>query len=254
MRDFLTFEETTPELTVVIPVYNRGPVLAPAIQEWRRYVQAGHTEIIIVENGSTDESYATALENAVDTPFVSFKVLQSSKGMGNALRAGIAASTGRRVLLTADDLPFGFTDLEAAAALPGEPLLIIGSKDHPQSQAGRGMLRSLSTVGFKAARRLILRSRIGDSQGTINVDGVWIRQMYRKFDDPGFLFSTQIVLAAEAQKQSIVEVPVTLTAVQGAKETSVTLRDVVKMGLGLIRLSTQRREFARPPHTEAATK
>ena len=114
------------------------------------------------------------------------------------------------------------------------------------------MLRSVSTGGFKFARRLILGSRIGDSQGTMNVDGTWIRQMHEHFDDPGFLFSTQIVLAAEAQKQSIVEVPVTLTTVQGEKETSVQLKDVLKMGLGLGRLRKQKRRFAVRPQSEAA--
>lgn len=250
----MTFDETKPDLTVVIPVHNSGPVLAPALQEWRRYLQSGRTEIIIVENGSSDDSYQTALKNAQDTPFVSFQVLQSDKGMGNALRRGIAASKGRRVLLTADDLPFGFTDLEGAAALPEQPLLIIGSKAHPRSQAGRGLLRSVSTGGFKLARRLILGSRVGDSQGTMNVDGTWIRQMYQHFDDPGFLFSTQIVLAAEAQNQSIAEVPVTLTTVQGEKETSVKPKDVVKMGLGLGRLRRQKRSFAVRPQSEAAAK
>ena len=250
----MTFEETMPDLSVVIPVHNSGPVLAPAIQQWRQYLQKGHTQIIIVENGSSDGSYQTAVENAVDTPHVSFEVMQSPKGMGNALRAGIAASNGRRVLLTADDLPFGFTDLEGAAALDDEPLLIIGSKAHPQSRAGRGFMRSLSTVGFKTARRLILGSRVGDSQGTMNVDGEWIRAMHHKFDDPGFLFSTQIVLAAEAQKQSITEVPVTLTVVQGEKQTSVTMKDVLKMGLGLGRLRKQKRDFSRVPQTGAAHK
>ncbi|MBP3034797.1 glycosyltransferase family 2 protein [Arthrobacter sp. zg-ZUI100] len=250
----MTFEETMPDLSVVIPVHNSGPVLAPAIQQWRRYLQEGRTQIIIVENGSSDESYQTALENAVDTPYVSFEVMQSPKGMGNALRCGIAASKGRRVLLTADDLPFGFSDLEGAAALDEEPLLIIGSKAHPQSQAGRGLMRSLSTGGFKAARRLILGSRVGDSQGTMNVDGEWIRQMHQKFDDPGFLFSTQLVLAAETQKQTIAEVPVTLTVVQGDKETSVTLKDVLKMGLGLGRLRKQKREFSLAPQTGSVKK
>lgn len=247
----MTFDEKQPELTVVIPVYNSGPVLAPAIQQWRSYLQAGLTEIIIVENGSTDDSYRTAVDNAVDTPHIRFKVMQSAKGMGNALRAGIAASSGRRILLTADDLPFGFTDLEGAAALPEEPLLVIGSKAHPKSRAGRGALRSLSTGGFKAARRLLLGSRVGDSQGTMNVDGDWIRSMHEKFDDPGFLFSTQIVLAAEVQNQPIVEVPVTLSMEQGEKQTSVRPKDVLKMGLGLLRLRGQRRTFAVLPQSEA---
>ena len=47
-------------------------------------------------------------EQAWAHPRVSLRLLRSAKGMGNAYRAGIAASRGERVVLTADDLPFGF--------------------------------------------------------------------------------------------------------------------------------------------------
>lgn len=235
------------ELSVVIPVYNGDRILAATMARLSQYLTTGHSEIIIVENGSSDNTLEVARENAVDTDTVKFRVLQSDKGMGNALRRGIQASSGQRVLLTADDLPFGVDDLERDAEISPKPHVLIGSKAHPHSVTPRGFMRSLSSGGFRVLRRLLLGSKIGDSQGTLLVDGDWLRKMVDRFDDPGFLFSTQVVYAAEQQRLNIVEVPVHLAPDDEPGETTIKLADVVKMARGLLTLRFRRREFMQIP-------
>lgn len=235
----------TVDLSVVIPAHNSAAVLAKTIAMWRQRSQTGAAEVIIVENGSTDATWEIAHREAVDTPTVQFVLMQSEKGMGNALRAGIAATRGQRVLLTADDMPFGFDDLDGAAQLATEPTIVIGSKAHVDSEAGRGVKRSVTTAGFKTLRRVVLGSRIGDSQGTLLCDGEWLRRVSPSCDDSGFLFSTQIVYAAELAGKGIAEVPVRLRRSADEKESSVRLSDVWKMGAGLVSMRRRRAAFRR---------
>lgn len=92
---------------------------------------------------------------------------RSAKGMGNAYRAGIAASRGARVVLTADDLPFGFDDLEAAEGVdPVVHPVVVGSKGHRDSDADRALLRGVLSRGFWALRRVVPGMRTLDPQGT----------------------------------------------------------------------------------------
>ena len=236
------------ELSVVIPAHNSALVLARSVERLRTYLRDVPGEILVVENGSTDATAAIARSLVTDeSPVV--RALTSPKGMGEALRAGVIASAGRRVLLTADDLPFGFDDLDGAAALPTTPAVVIGSKAHPRSTAARGSVRSLSTWGFRTLRRVILGSRVGDSQGTILVDGRWVRGMVDRLDAAGFLFSTQLCYAAELQGLDVVEVPVRLAEDHGPKASTVRMSDVWSMGVGLVGLRGERHLLRTGPHS-----
>lgn len=230
----------TVEMSVVVPAHNSAQVLAKTIQEWRTWPVLGGVEVIIVENGSTDDTWSVAQSTAIDTPGVTFVLVQSEKGMGNALRAGIAASRGRYVLLTADDLPFGFDDVDRFFELSTRPTITIGSKAHRDSNAGRGLKRSITTHGFRALRRMVLGSRVGDSQGTLICAGDWLRAVSSSCDDAGFLFSTQLVYAAELAGHSIVEVPVRLRPTSEEKTSSVRAHDVWLMAKGLARMRRAR--------------
>jgi glycosyltransferase involved in cell wall biosynthesis len=232
------------DLSVVIPIHNSTLVLGRTIERWLDRQKHGLTEFILVENGSHDLTWALANDLAKDTAHVRFVLDQSEKGMGNALRKGIALSTGRRVLLSADDLPFDFGDIEEAEKLDHEPTIVIGSKAHPHSDVTRERKRHVYTYGYRMFRKVLLGSRVGDSQGTIIADGEWLRANVENFDEPGFLFTTQLILAAEVQGVDIREVPVVLSADHAPKPSTVRAGDVWDMGFGLLRLRGKRRTLA----------
>ena len=223
-------------LSVVIPMHNSETVIHNTVGQWVERLDGQSAELILVENGSTDNTWIIAQDIARAQHNISRVVLQSEKGMGNALRAGIARSSGVRVLLSADDLPFGFSDLDSAENLGRHPDVVIGSKAHQDSVVERGILRSAFTNGYKMARRVILGSKVGDTQGTFFVDGEWLRSINHLLDEPGFLFTTQLVVYAESHGKELVEVPVALSDDHAPKTSTVGWRDVVSMGSGLVRL------------------
>lgn len=238
-------------LSVVVPAHNSADVIEHTVSRLAARLAGTDAEVLVVENGSSDATAEVAgrLVDLEGAPRV--RLLRSDKGMGNALRAGIAASTGTMVLLSADDLPFGFDDLDRAAELATRPDIVIGSKAHPDSDVERGALRSLSTWGFRMMRRIVLGSRVGDSQGTILADGPWLRAVAPDLDHPGFLFTTQLCFAAERQGLTIVEVPVRLSPDYAPKASTVRMSDVWAMGVGLMGLRRRGRRLAVPPDLPA---
>lgn len=229
------------ELSIIIPMHNSESVIERTIQRWKEKLVSGKNEIVLVENGSTDRTWEIASELASNNKNVTFTTIRSPKGLGSAYKAGIEASSGLRILLSADDLPFDFNDIDQASALKPAPKIVIGSKAHSESSVERGLLRQIFTLGYRIARFLVLGSKIGDTQGTFYVDGKWLKQVNTILDEPGFLFTTQLVVLAESMGIEILEIPVNLSNEHAPKQSTVKWKDVLEMGTGLIKL----RQFIR---------
>lgn len=234
------------DLSVVIPAHNSGAVLEETVRRFAERFAGQSAEIIVVENGSTDDTAAlcAAIADGWDTEGVSFVPMSSDKGMGNALRAGALASRGTRVLLTADDLPFGFDDVDGADRVEREtgrrPAVVIGSKAHPDSIVDRGLARAVMTRGFALLRRAILGTRTGDPQGTFVVDGELLRALAPHLTEPGFLFTTELDYAVESAGIRPVEVPIRLSDEHRGHASRISVGDVAQMAKGLLSLRGRR--------------
>lgn len=212
-------------LSVVVPTRNGEDVLTATLDRLAGRL-TGEDELIVVENGSTDQTTAL-LESIAEswTHVVPLTVLHSEAGLGNALRTGVLASRGDRVLLTADDLPFGFSDLDGFADLPADAVVAVGSKAHPGSRVDRSWRREAQSGVFRWLRRALLHSVVGDSQGTIWVDGHWARSFAAVSRETGLMWTVELVLAAEQQGVDVWEVPVALTESHDAGASRFRLRD-----------------------------
>ena len=233
-------------LSYVVPAHNSAAIIETTLHALRNRLAGRRAEIVVVENGSSDGTRALLQQvgQSWSHPDVPLVVLSSGKGLGYAYRAGIAASRGARVLLTADDLPFGFDDLEAADRLDRDTHpVVIGSKGHPDSDVGRGVLRWVLSWGFWLLRRGVLGMRTRDPQGTFVLAGDWARSLVPRLEEPGYLFTTELCYLAEGEGIQPVEVPVRLAADHGDHGSRIAVRDVWRMGVGLIGI--RRRHSAR---------
>jgi GT2 family glycosyltransferase len=89
-------------ITVVIPTYNRRQSLAYCLESlFRQTYPCDHFEIIVVVDGSTDDSreYLRQLK----FPCASQVIEQRNEGQASARNAGIRAANGKYILLLDDD-------------------------------------------------------------------------------------------------------------------------------------------------------
>lgn len=238
----------SPRFSYVLPVHNQEAALRGTVERLTaRLREFPGSEVLLVENGSSDASpeVCAQLARSHAAGSVPVRTARSPRGMGHALRAGIDLAMGDVLVLTAADLPFGFTDLEAYLGEQPRPRLAIGSKAHPASRTRIPLLRRVMSEVFRLLRRGVLGLRVGDSQGTILVDASLARALAPHLRCGDFLISTEIVAWGVHRGVVPVELPVTYTALGGS--TVSPWRDSLRMAAGLFTLRRRLHDAERVP-------
>lgn len=220
-----------PVLSIIVPAHNSGTRLEGTVDLLRRELGDAGIEVIIVENGSTDDTWEVAQRLAATSGPFPVLACQSDVGLGAAYREGIRRASGQTLLLTADDLPFGLTDIDAWRRVDATAL-VVGSKAHRESRVPRSLLRWV-----------VLGMTVADCQGTIFAPRDWLAARLPDLREDGYLASTEIVYLAQQQGKPVIEVPVTLAPRHDDGKTRIRLGDIRDMAFGLLRLRTRRREL-----------
>jgi glycosyltransferase involved in cell wall biosynthesis len=115
-------------LSIVLPCFNEQDNVVEAITQARcaaiRY--AFDYEVIVVDDGSSDETRAVADAVAARCPSVHVVAHDHNRGYGAAVRTGIAASRSTWVLLTDADLQFDLGELRLMLPLTIDHDLVAG--------------------------------------------------------------------------------------------------------------------------------
>jgi glycosyltransferase involved in cell wall biosynthesis len=92
-------------LTVVIPAYNRAGILKKALDGYRIQSPSGLIrELIVVDDGSTDNTEAVVEEVSKDCEFAVRYIRQSNKGPAAARNVGIREAQSQLILFTDSDI------------------------------------------------------------------------------------------------------------------------------------------------------
>ncbi|MFF7970755.1 glycosyltransferase [Streptomyces sp. NPDC007905] len=147
------------DLSVVIPAYNEEQRLGPTLVAVTRYLAGtGDTwEVIVADDGSTD---GTREVGALDHPGVRLVASPRNRGKGHALRLGVAASRGHRVLITDADLSAPIEELERLDKELGEGnAAAIASRSVPGAEIADRQHRVRELLG-RAGNFLIRRTAV----------------------------------------------------------------------------------------------
>ncbi len=206
-----------------------------------RLVPFEGSRVFLVENGSHDDSLSTALslQNSRVRVFS-----ESKAGVGYAYVRGIVETVKGKmtdwIVLTASDLPFGFSDLEAFQnRLTEDPslCLAVGSKYYQAKQNLRGpLLRRTMSSGYWLLRRCLLGMRTRDCQGSIFIRTDIARRLVPNIKARNYFFSTELIYSAEKAGIPVIELSVE-TASPIRPSTVRPFRDSACMLFQLMRLA-----------------
>jgi glycosyltransferase involved in cell wall biosynthesis len=244
---------TSPFVSIVIPAYNEGHRLPDALPKLVEVALAQELEIVFVDDGSSDDTAGLAETALERVPYARVIRLSQNSGKGAAVRAGVLAAAGEKIVYmdadlatTLDSLPGMLTALDTAD-------VAVGSRAAPGAVVRDVSLKRI-VMGrcYNRLARILTDIRLRDTQcGFKGYRAETARQLYQLSTVDGFGFDVEVLALAYRLRLRIVEVPVDWTAIEGTRVRPFV--DAIKMTRDLIRTSREVKHLKLPdPATTVA--
>ena len=231
-------------LSLVVPAYNEAERLPPSLARMREHLDAGgeEYEVIVVDDGSADDTYAAACALADGWPQLSVVRFDRNRGKGAAVREGMLRARGEHRLFTDADLSTPLEELpRLRAELQGSTHVAIASRGLVDSQieVHQQMRRELMGRTYNRLLQLIVLPGIHDSQCGFKVFTADAAvACFEPLRTMRFGFDAEVLLRAQALGWRIAEVPVRWRHVEASRVNSV--RDASRMLFDLLLLRVRR--------------
>ncbi|MFQ5653664.1 MAG: glycosyltransferase [Planctomycetota bacterium] len=234
-----------PHLSVVVPVYNEAGPLPHTVRQIRDTLEASGRswEIVIVSDGSTDDVEGALAPTLKEEPRCRLILEAVNRGKGAAVRRGIFASRGTRVLFTDADLAAPIEEVaKLNEALDGGADVAIGSRrvEGASIEVRQGPLRRLTGGAFPWLVRGLTGLSHADTQcGFKLFTRAAAETLFGELQEQRFAFDVEILSGAHEAGLRVAEVPVVW---RDSGRSSVRLvRDSLRMMRTLLKLADPRR-------------
>lgn len=213
------------ELSVIIPALNEAGRLPPTLERIAAYVDEHPdwqpAEIIVIDDGSSDETVAAArsvtLPRGIESRIVEHN---SNRGKGAAVRSGFQTAAGHWVLLTDADLSAPIAELAVLARAASRGSVAVGSRAVQRQlvETPQPRHRDLMGRGFNLILRGLRLTRIRDTQcGFKLFPGDLARAVSRVQRLDGFAFDVELLLLADHWGVALNEVGVRWNHVEASR-------------------------------------
>ncbi|MEE1565496.1 MAG: glycosyltransferase, partial [Acidimicrobiales bacterium] len=249
----------THRLTVVLPAYREVDRIGETVTRVRTELgeRLGGTpdalQIVVVDDGSDDDTYGAAAAAGADTVVR----LEVNSGKGAAVRAGVAAATGRTIAFTDADLAYSPAQIADLVTLVEDGYdMVVGSRRHTDTRTlvAAGRIREAGGRLVNLATHALLLGQYHDTQcGLKAFRADAARDLFDASRLDGFAFDVELFHLAERWRLSLAEVPV---EVEHSDRTTVS---VVNDGLRLVadlmrvRQAARRGDYPNPTQHGAPT-
>ena len=232
-----------PWLSLIIPAWNEGKRITSTLDALAAYfATAGYGyEVIVVDDGSSDDTAAIVTRLAADYPQLHLISYQPNYGKGHAVRVGVQAARGQYVMFTDADLsiPVTITADFLAALSTNDYDLAIASRWHPDSTNAvpPPLPRRLMGSIFRWCVRRLVTSDVRDTQcGCKAYRAEVARHLFGLSQIERFSFDAEVIFLAHRAGYRIQEVPFALhyhhgSSVRPARDAILMLRDLARIRL-----------------------
>ncbi len=202
--------------SLILPAFNEAGRIEDCIRgvaEWLRSAPGGTPwEVILVDDGSTDDTVRLARERAkAESLPLEVLTYPENRGKGAAIRTGVLASTGDPLLVSDIDLSTPLAEYDKLAArLPSHPIAI-GSRALQQDlvRKRQAFYRVLLGRAGNQLIQLLAVPGIQDTQcGFKLFRGDVARDLFREARIDRFAWDVEILYLARRRGLAIAEVPV----------------------------------------------
>ncbi len=234
-------QKTLPLLSVVVPAYNEEARIGATLKRMLTYFdeQPYLYEILVVSDGCTDRTHEIVNQIIEQRSEVRLLTYSPNHGKGHAVRVGMLAATGERILFSDADLATPIEEIEKlSSALDAGCDIAIGSRDSIGSELIRrqSLLREMGGRLFNKMVQVMAVRGIHDTQcGFKLFTRRAAHDIFRRCQIDHFAFDVEVLfLARKLFNCRIAEIPVRWMHMEGSKVRF--FRDAIRMVKTLFRI------------------
>ena len=234
-------DPSNPQLSIIIPAYNERRRLRLALEQIRGHFEKCpdmSAEIIVVDDGSTDDTSAVA--RAFEPGPLKVRLVRNyrNRGKGYSVRRGMRKADGQMLLMTDADQSTPIYELDKVAPFLQEGYdVVIGSRDMAGSVITKRQpgYRHGMGVTMRMLRRLVMLPGIRDTQCGFKLFSHRAgKEIFRRVRENGFAFDCEVLMLARRLGFRTREVGVVWCNDPDSRVRPV--RDSLGMIVGLVRI------------------
>jgi glycosyltransferase involved in cell wall biosynthesis len=184
--------------SIVIPCYNEGQNIPLVLESFNNIIKEDNIEVILVNNGSTDNSVKVLEELLPKYSFAMTVLVPVNQGYGYGILQGLKAANGDYIGWTHADMQTDPKDVLKAFKIIEEKaqdnLFLKGNRK------GRPLFDQFFTIGMSIFESLYLKKNLFDINAQPNV---FHKQFLEKWDEPPFDFSLDLYAFFMAKKHNL---------------------------------------------------
>jgi glycosyltransferase involved in cell wall biosynthesis len=208
-------------LTIVIPAFNEAERLPATLAALRDVLEEspelGVTEVLVVDDGSTDATHEVGLRALSEFPLARMLRLPWNCGKGAAVRAGVAVSQGEALIFMDADLATDLSHIHSAVDLLKDHDVVLGSRSAPgASVRGRTFARRVGGDLYHRLARQASATSFTDTQcGFKAFRSAEAKVIFSLIRSTGFGFDVEVCTIAAGMGLRIAELPISWTGMDG---------------------------------------
>lgn len=188
--------QSTCALSVVVPCYNEAKSLPKIL---RRFAEAGHGrdfELILVDNGSSDETPAVLADLLPGAPFARSVRVEVNQGYGHGIFTGLQSARGKYLAWTHADLQTDPADVfhgyDLLAAVPDPQKTLVKGR-----RLGRAASEKFVTLGMQ----IYASAMLGTGLSEINAQPkIFARELLALVTSPPVDFNFDVYVYYRAKR------------------------------------------------------
>jgi len=216
-------------LSIVLPLYNEEKRLKDSFKKISKFLNNSKikfTEVIFVDDGSTDNSANIILEfinNYKKKKSLKLKLVKYEKnlGKGGALKAGVKIANGKWILTSDIDFSvplFQILNWKRKDYINKEHLVYFGSRSHKESKVNSKFYRRIIGIFLRILISFLLKIDIADTQCGYKLYEKSIgKYIFSKIQSLKYEHDIEIILILKNKNIKIKELPVSWSHVSDSK-------------------------------------
>ena len=228
--------------SIVIPIYNEEDILTESINNILSICERASVdfEIVISENGSTDNTKNLAREFEQSNPNV-ILIESDYPNYGEALKRGFLKCKNEMIISFDIDY-YSESFLKECLLLEEKYAGLIASKRLSNSEDGRRLIRKLATNFFVYILKILFKTKLSDTHGMKAVRKSFVNNHINSVISTQDLFDTELLLRIEKTGNEFKEIPAKINEIRPSvsviyKRIPRTLKSLFKLKIAFYRES-----------------